>query len=220
MDIDRSRIAIIVEAPDFVEQLVAGEHPVRVAGKVIDKLQLFGRSVDALAVDPELVVCQVYLELVVFDLLYIRRRGARTASENCLDARHNFLCVEGLDDIVVRAELETEDFIKSLALCGEHDYRLVREFSDFAADLPAVEAGQHYIKQHQIRLNLAEALHGALAVVHYADCVALFFKIEAQQFADINVVVNDKYFFVSHKYLSFVLNEPIVIIIDHSKKFV
>ena len=32
--------------------------------------------------------------------------------------------------------------------------------------------------------------------------------------------INDKYFFVSHKYLSFVLNEPIVIIINHSQKFV
>ena len=54
MDVDRPGVAVVLKAPDLVQQLVAGVNPVGVGSEVEEQLQLFGRGIDDLAVDFEL----------------------------------------------------------------------------------------------------------------------------------------------------------------------
>ena len=82
MDVDRPRIAVVIEAPDLVKELIAGKDPVGVARKVIDELQLFGRGVYTLAVNYQLVIRQVDGELVIVDLLDRRVRARAAAAQH------------------------------------------------------------------------------------------------------------------------------------------
>ena len=140
-----------------------------------EQLELFGRGVDHLAVDFELVAGHIDHEFVIyhlFDLCLLV--GLTEAAVDRLDAGDDLLGVKRLDHIVVRAELETEHLVKGLPFCGEHDHRNVGFLADFTADLPAVEAGQHHVEQHKIRLEGVEFNQRFLAVMREDYAVSFF----------------------------------------------
>ena len=114
---------------------------------MIQQLQLLGRGVDLLAVDDEFIVGEVDGELVPLDFLDgVRIRDAGAAQDRA-DARDDFFRLEGLDHIVVGAQLQTEDLVEDLALGGDHDDGTVGGLADLAAYLPAVHLGQHDVQQ-------------------------------------------------------------------------
>ena len=123
MNVNGSRISVVVEAPDLVEKLVSRKDPVGIAREVVDKLHLLGGSVDLFAVYAKLVICQVDRELVVMNFLDRVFVGSGGTAKNRLDSRDDLLDLERLDNIIVRAELEPENLVNGLALCGEHDDR-------------------------------------------------------------------------------------------------
>ena len=146
---------------------------------MIYKLELFRRSVYGYSVDLHLVICKVYRELVVIYLFDVACVGSGSgAAKYGFYSCHNLFCVKGLCNIVVRAELKTQNLVKGLALGGEHNYRLVREFSDFTAYLPAVKLRYHYVEQREVGIFLLECIYCRHTVVNYFYDVALFFEIE------------------------------------------
>ena len=115
------------------------------------------------------------------------------ASQHALDACHQFARVEGLGDVVIRAELEPGDAIRHIAACSEHDHRHAVAAPDFLADRKAILAGQHHVEQHQVRARGRQPAQALLAVedaVHF-DLVPL--AIGAQQLRVAPVVVDEKH---------------------------
>ena len=126
------------------------------------------------------------------------------SAQHRLDAGHDLLGVEGLDDVVIRPQLEAEDFVEGLAFGGDHDDRAVGGFADLAADGPAVHAGHHDVEQDHIGLFAGEEGEGLIAVLGEDDAVALLDEVEAQQLADVFVIIADEKADVVHRGSSFV----------------
>ena len=70
-------------------------------------------------------------------------------------------------------------------LCREHDDRCVGRLADLTANLVAVNAGQHEIEEHQVRLELLKLLHGLLAVPDDARVKTLLRQIQRDQLRDV-----------------------------------
>ena len=91
---------------------------------------------------------------------------------------------EGLDEVVVGAELEADDAVLDLALGGEHDDGDVGGLADGAAHALAGELGEHEVEDDQIEAVLLELLDRALAVAHAAHDVALALEVGRDGVAD------------------------------------
>ena len=170
-------------------------------GEAVQQLQLLRGSLHHLALDPQLVAVHVEAEVVEFDdalgALGLGGGGG-AAAEHRLDAGHHFLGVEGLDHVIVCAQLKAQHLVEGLALGRQHHDRGIAQLADAAADLEAVHLGHHHIQQHHIRLELVEFLKALFAVVGGRDLIALLGQVEPQQLADVGIVVHNEYLFVCH----------------------
>ena len=64
MDVDRAGVAVILKAPDLVQQLVAGVDAVRVTGQAGQQLQLLRRGLNDLALDLQFIAVHVKVQIV------------------------------------------------------------------------------------------------------------------------------------------------------------
>lgn len=171
---------------------------VRVAGEVEDEFQFFRRSVDDLAVDFHLIVCEVDGELVVLDEFSLRGGRDMSPAQDRLDAGDDLLRVEGFHDVVIGSQLESQDFVECLTFRGDHDDGLLRDLADLPADLPAVHTGQHDVEDDKVGLERLELADGGLTVVHAVDVIPFIFEVQSEEFADVFVVIYDQDFSVAH----------------------
>ena len=131
------------------------------------------------------------------------------AAQDSLDTGRQLLHIERLDHEIIRAQLQSENLVKDLALCRYHDNRLCGYFAYLAADLPAILLRQHQIQQHKIRLILLEGIYAFHAVSHGLDIIALIFEIYFQQVTDVGVVVHNQDFRIHHVFfLPFLYSVP------------
>src|SRR5690606_5903048 len=102
--------AVVVVAPDLLEQLGAGEHAARVLHEVLEELELLVREVDGAAAQPGRVPARVDRELARGDLLLrLLGRAARGALHDEAQARLHLGRGGGLEQQVVRAPLVRDD---------------------------------------------------------------------------------------------------------------
>ena len=175
MYVDGAGIAVVFKTPYLVQQLVAGEYPVGMAGQIIQKLQFLGRRVHYLAVHLQLIARQVHRELIIADDAVRLGLGGRAAAQHGFDARHHFLGVERLYYIVVRTQLQAEHLVEGLAFSREHDNGCVVRRADAAAHLPAVHSGHHDIKKNQCNiLFFIKKIHGFLTISCFQNLKAFF----------------------------------------------
>jgi len=71
----------------------------------------------------------------------------------------------GFPIVVVRADAKAEEFVDFLRARREHDDRGLRPLPDAPADLEPVDAGQHDVENHEVRLEPVELLQRAVPVV-------------------------------------------------------
>ena len=107
VNVDRSAVAEIVEAPDLVKKLVARENAVVVGGEEVNKLKLSGRKINRLAANLKLVFAERDLKVIELYKLAVGGIMLSIAAKHRLDACEDLLHIQGLDDKVVCAELET-----------------------------------------------------------------------------------------------------------------
>ena len=117
---------------------------------------------------------------------------SRVAAEHRLDPRGELLHLKGLDNKIVRTELETEHLVENLALCRYHNDRLRGDLANLAAYLPAVLLRHHNVEQNKIRLVHLKAADSVSAVICGLDLISVILKIQLEHVTDINVVVNYK----------------------------
>src|SRR5919201_5349871 len=118
------------------------------------------------------------------------------AAEHGPDARHNFLRGKWLDDVVVRAQLETEDAIHLLIPGREHDDReraggLVP--TQAATDFQTVYLRQHQIEKHQVRRRAPDPTEGVGAAATRRNLVAFALEVIREEITDVRLVLDDEH---------------------------
>ena len=198
MDVNRAGITVVLKAPDLVQQLVAGVNAVGVTGQAGQQFQLLGRCLDHLALDLELIAVHIQMQVVkvIYALVFLLLGGG--TAQHGLDAGRDLLGVKGLDDVVIRAQFKAKHLVIGLTLCGQHNDGGVVLAADFAAGLPAVHHRHHNVQQHQIRVQLVKLRQRRRAVVNHRHIVAFLYQIQAEQFADIFIVIDDQNLLVCH----------------------
>src|SRR5271157_269875 len=150
VDINGTGSHIRSVAPDGVEQMVAREDTSAMAGKVIEQAELRGGGGNQLAADHEGHRRGINLNLT--DLQGTGREGPLEAAQHGLDAGHELARAEGLGDVVVGAELESENAVGFTALGGQKNDGHGGEAGSLAnrtADFEAVFARNHDVENEQ-----------------------------------------------------------------------
>ena len=124
-----------------------------------------------------------------------RRSGAAMAVEQRADALDHLVAVEGLDQIVVRAELQSGEAVLHVAARGGEDHRDVRRplhRLEGLADLPATLFGHHHIEQNDVGKSLLRDGQRLLAIAGGEDLAVERPQKQPQQSDDVIVVVCDQ----------------------------
>jgi hypothetical protein len=115
------------------------------------------------------------------------------AAEHGAHAGEHLAEGEWLGDVVVGAELEPEHAIRLLPVCCQHDHRHIEPAAaQLATDVPARQARQHDVEQHEIGALRRDAPQRLLAVEGGARVVALEAQVVLKPANDPRLVVHDK----------------------------
>ena len=152
MHIHRAALAAVVRAPDLLHQLVAREHDAGLGQKELQQFKFLEGQGDLFSVGCDGVAVQIDHKAAGLEQMLHPLR--LFAAQHRLDAGHQLHHAEGLDQIVVRAEVEAVYLIILRALGRGHDYgdraqALGRLHA--AQQLYAVHTGQHYVQHDQLR---------------------------------------------------------------------
>lgn len=186
--VDQSGVPVVAVLPDVFEELLTAEDLLGRGREMEQQLQLGGGEGDPLARlgDGETgpVDGQLPVEL-----------DGGPAAGRLLDAPQHGpypglddLGTGGLDDVVVGAGLQADDDVEVVTAGGQHDDRQLAALADPAADLHAVDAGQHEVEQQQIRPELRERVETGLPRGSGAHLVPAAPEPELDAFADGGVV--------------------------------
>ncbi|CDN44691.1 hypothetical protein BN871_FJ_00030 [Paenibacillus sp. P22] len=190
MHVDRTLVSLVIEAPDLLDQRVAAERLARVAGEQEEQLEFLERKGGFLAADPALERLAVQLELPDPDLL-----GSRNpvALQQRLHPRGQLEGIERLDEVIVRAELESLDLMHRFSLGRKHEDRhpLV-VLSQPAAQLPPVHLRHHDIEHDEIGSPGRQLEESLAAVGRFFRRITFLAEQMGDQLADMAVVVDDK----------------------------
>ena len=164
MNIKRALVAEEVLAPDQVQQPVRGHGDADVLSQRHEQVELLGAQRHGRAGDARLA--PKHVDAQIADLDHLGRPLARlAAAQDRLDPRHKLPRVERLGQVVVGADLEADDLVHVVAAGREHDDRDVAFAPQRAADLHAVDLGQHQVEHDQRGLEGARLLQRLAAVV-------------------------------------------------------
>ena len=192
MRVDGALVALEVVAQHLLHQLHARVHATRVAGQRGEQLELAGGEIDLLVVDQHFVPRHVDGELAELQHFALRLGIGVHAAQKRAGASNQLAGAERLHQVVVGAQLQTDDAVFHLALSGEHDNGHVGVVADGAADALARHAGQHEVEDDKIEVVLRELLERLLAVADRRHPVILAFKIGRHGVADGLFVFNQK----------------------------
>ena len=109
-----------------------------------------------------------------------------------LDPGQDLDGVEGLGDIVVRPDVETQHLVGVLALGGEQDDGDICALPQLGGGPDAVQARHHHVHEDQVDVVLLHQLQGLQTVVGVVGLVALAGEVDVQGGDDIPVVVADE----------------------------
>src|SRR5262245_3409981 len=202
--VDRTRLHVYVATPHQVQQLEPVVDPMRMGHEELEQLELAEREARPLAVDRRLVGVEVDTQPPALeDLVREREVFSVGAAKDGTHARHQLPRRERLGDVVVGPELETEDAIDLLGPRGQHDDREGTGGgvgTQPPADFEPVGSGQHEIEQDERRALARDLPERRLPPVRLADGKALALEVEADQLADVPLVLDHQdRTFGSHK---------------------
>ena len=121
----------------------------------------------------------------------VPRRDTRS-SQHGFDSGDEFSRAERFYHVVIGADCKPQDPVEFLASCREHQDRDVREFTYFAAHLPAVEQGEHQIENDERGVLLPDQLQGFDTVHGNGALVSFALKIKADERGGFIVILNNE----------------------------
>src|SRR5689334_20250112 len=191
--VDRSLFDVDVIAPDEIEQLRATVHALRPRHEQAQESKLCGSERNFGFADHYPVLDWIERQRTCCQ--HLLRRFGRLAPQDSLDSRPQPARAERLRDVIVDQCLEACDLVAFVGACRHHDdWQLTRP--RFAAKLPRKRkprlTRQHPVEQHQIGKPRTQRLLGPLGVDGFRDVVARIDEIDAEQFHDRRLVLDDE----------------------------
>lgn len=190
MRIHGSGVGVAVVAPDFIHQVLPREDFVRVGEQhpqqeIFLPAQRYGTS---LVRDGE----RVRIERAAADL----RDGFPhhvAAPEQGLDAKQQFLHINGLRHVVVGSLTESLPFVVERVLCrnDQHRNRKIRA-ADFGGQLVAVHHGHHQIHDDQMDAGVLHHVKRSGAVLRLVHLVAGAAEVNPHQPAQLRAVLHNQ----------------------------
>jgi hypothetical protein len=191
VDVHRPGLAGKVGAPDALEEHVTGEDDARVAGERREKVELPRPKVKTTVPDRRLASARVDPEGADLDRAASPDGHVRPPHDR-LDSRHEGSRIERLRDVIVRAELESDDRIDVVVASREHEDRRVPAPPELAAHLEAVDPREHQVEDDEVRLVAPVELQAVLAVARCDDRPALLLQVQPDELDDVALVVDDQ----------------------------
>ncbi len=74
----------------------------------------------------------------------------RSPAQYSFDTAHDLAGTERLDEVIIGSQFQTLDTVLFRLTSGEHEDRRIGPGANTAADLHAIERGQHQVKNHQV----------------------------------------------------------------------
>ena len=113
------------------------------------------------------------------------------APQNGLDARRQFARVEGLGEIIVGPELQTDNTVHVFAARGQHQHWHAAGEAKPLQDFKTVQAGQHHVQNDQVITALLGGFERRVTLMNaiYRETLALQEFLE--QGAQLSVVIDD-----------------------------
>jgi hypothetical protein len=108
------------------------------------------------------------------------------------DTRYDLARGERFGNVVVRAELESDDPIGLVTARREHDHRGCMIGPDTAEHLEPVESRKHQVEQHEVGAVILEDRERGLAVLGAEHAEPVLLEITAEHLADDRFVVRDQ----------------------------
>ncbi len=172
MVVDGARRRIVLVAPDFIQQFVAADDPVGVLHQELERLEfLRGQDYD-LPIALDFHFLEIGGDAVETDDLHLG--DARGVAECGPNAGQQFAWTERLGDVVVRSQLQQQDFVGDVTGCTKHDNRQRRGDSlDLLTYVPSGNLGQAQIQDYGCRRGRLEAVERGPAIGLRFDGITL-----------------------------------------------
>ena len=108
------------------------------------------------------------------------------------DPRQELLDAEGLGHVVVRPQVERGDLVAVAAAGRDHDHPDRRAFADLAAELEAVDLGEHEVEENDVRAFGLQQLQGAHAVGGDDRLESAHGEVRAHEIDDVGIVLDEE----------------------------
>ncbi|CDN44459.1 hypothetical protein BN871_EW_00120 [Paenibacillus sp. P22] len=186
MDIDGPLAADIVEAPDDIHEVVAGDDHARPLDQIQQNFEFLRPQRHLLAREHDLVAVGINGQLPGRNDLVLRVRGIRQAAARSPEhggypgqqLRH----AERLGDVIVRAVLESlHDLFLGVACGQDDDRRPDAALPQLAQHLEAVHARQHDIEHDQVEAPLQSRLQPVRPVLRYGYFIPFLRQVIRQK---------------------------------------
>ena len=190
------QLAHIVVSPDHFEQFIARKRLADVLHERLEQTVFDLRQLDLHTVLEHLAGTQIELERTGLDHVILGERRTGYAAVQRVHTSRQFNNRKRLGDIIVRTVHQTGYLIRFLRAGGQHDNaRLIARAAHGAADLVAVDAGQHNI-QHRNRdilifMVLFQCYFAGFGLYYL---VTAAFQVENQKGADILFIFQNQNF--------------------------
>src|SRR5688572_8487296 len=180
-----------------IQQLFAAQDDLRMLDKGLQQLELAAGQLDQLSARRAkcaVVDVEAPIEETEDRMLSRTHPGRQTVHppQHSADARQKLPWLEGLADVVVCAELETDDAIGFAGHGGQqHDGNLAFS-AQLAAEREAVVAREHDVEHDEVDVAGLERIEHFLAVLGLADAQSLRSEKAAKPGANPPVIVDDQ----------------------------
>jgi hypothetical protein len=122
----------------------------------------------------------------------LRQFAVARAPQPGAHARDQLARREGLDDVVVGADLQAHDAVHFFRARGQHHDGDLRHRADFAADGEAVFARHHHVEQHKVEAAGCGVAHRAGGTGQHRHFETGFGQELFGQAADLGIVVDQQ----------------------------
>ena len=195
MGIDGAAGAVVVAAPEAVQQVVPGKDFHRLRGQEPEQFLFPFCQAHFLPVDADQVVVDV-------DEQVGRPYGAGLSSvpgdaaQDGPDPRHDFGGTEGFDQIVVGPCVQAEDLVIVFAAGRNQDNRDQGPPADGAADFEAIQLGHHNIEQDHVDVSFLAPEEGQRLLAVPGDAAGMAFPLGIfdEDIGNLEVVVGNQDF--------------------------
>jgi hypothetical protein len=121
------------------------------------------------------------------------KAGILAATKDCANPSYELAWIEGLAEVIVSTDFETDNPIDILLQGGEQDDRYVRSRrSQIAAEVQSRPVGQHHIKDDEINLIGHNLLVHLCALRCEQNAKTLLLHVAGEEFTDFGIVIDNE----------------------------